>query len=100
MGERLGRRSPLLLMERATQYVELTISGQGYWFNEIDLGLGIWAGSYQGMQGQWLRWYDKTGNWVPTDREAKLQATQEAEEANQRAELLAAKLRELGIEPD
>ncbi len=105
---------------QATQYVEQIISGQGYWFNEIDLGLGVWTGSYQGMQGQWLRWYDVNGNWAPTNQEAKLQAIQEAtkatqraeeatqqadeanqraEEANQRAELLAAKLRELGIDP-
>jgi Uma2 family endonuclease len=92
---------------QATQYVELAISGQGFWFKEIDLGLGIWTGSYQGMQGQWLRWYDRFGNWVPTSREGELEANRRADEANQRAdreqrraELMAAKLRELGIDVD
>jgi Uma2 family endonuclease len=92
---------------QATQYVELAISGQGFWFKEIDLGLGIWTGSYQGMFGQWLRWYDRMGNWVLTSREGELQARKEADEANQRADreqqradFLATKLRELGIEVD
>jgi Uma2 family endonuclease len=113
---------------QATRYVEQTISGQGFWFPEIELGLGIWTGSYQGMQGQWLRWYDKNGDWLATDREDSLQAKQAAEEANLRAQeanlradrerelaqeanlradrerdkatRLADKLRELGIDPD
>jgi Uma2 family endonuclease len=99
---------------QATQYVELTINGQGFWFPEIELGLGIWTGSYQGMQGQWLRWYDRSGTWLVTNQEETLQAKQEIVEANLRAEeanlradrerekavLLAAKLRELGIDVD
>jgi Uma2 family endonuclease len=92
---------------QATRYVEQTINGQGFWFPEIELGLGLWTGSYQGMQGQWLRWYDKNGDWLATDREYTLQAKQVAQEANLRADLerekaarLADKLRELGIDPD
>jgi Uma2 family endonuclease len=99
---------------QATRYVEQTISGQGFWFPEIELGLGIWTGAYQGMQGQWLRWYDKNGDWLATDREDSLQAQQAAQEANLRAQeanlradrecekaaRLADKLRELGIDPD
>jgi Uma2 family endonuclease len=113
---------------QATRYVEQTISEQRFWFQEIELGLGIWTGSYQGMQGQWLRWYDKNGDWLATNREdadkAK-QATQKAnlradeaslradeaslraDEANLRADIerdkaarLADKLRELGIETE
>jgi Uma2 family endonuclease len=96
------------------QYVEATISGQGFWLPEIELGLGIWAGSYQGMSNRWLRWYDRSGNWILTNEEEKLLAKQEAdqerqradreqqraESAEQRAELLAAKLRDLGINVD
>jgi Uma2 family endonuclease len=96
------------------QYVEATISGQGFWLPEIELGLGIWAGSYQGMSNRWLRWYDRSGNWILTNEEEKLLAKQEAdqerqradreqqraESAEQRAELLAAKLRDLGIDVD
>jgi Putative restriction endonuclease len=111
---------------RGGQYVESTISGQGFWLPEIELGLGIWSGSYQGVKNRWLRWYDRSGNWILTNEEEKLLARQEAMQANQladqerqranqeqlradqeqlraesaeqRAELLAAKLRELGID--
>jgi hypothetical protein len=48
--------------------VELTIDGQGFWFEALQLGLGLWTGSYFGVAGQWLRWYDRSGNWVGTDR--------------------------------
>ncbi|WP_256364384.1 hypothetical protein [Nostoc piscinale] len=38
----------------------------------------------------WLRWYDADGNWIPTP----------VEQESQRAERLAAKLQELGIDPN
>jgi Putative restriction endonuclease len=92
---------------QATRYVEQTISGQGFWFAEIELGLGIWTGAYQGMQGQWLRCYDRNGDWLATDREDSDKAKQAAQEANlladrerEKAARLADKLRELGIDPD
>jgi hypothetical protein len=71
------------------------------------LGLGVWIGSYQGMVGEWLRWYDQGGEWISTYQESELQANlradrerQRANEADRRAELLSAKLRELGIDVD
>jgi Putative restriction endonuclease len=89
------------------QYIEAKISGQGFWLSEIELGLGIWAGSYQGMTDRWLRWYDRAGNWIPTHEENELLANQRADlerqnadRERQRADLLAAKLRELGIDVD
>jgi Uma2 family endonuclease len=99
---------------QATQYIEITISDQKFWFKEIELGLGIWSGSYQGMEGQWLRWYDQSGNWILTNQEDKLranqradqqqqlaeQARQEADQQRQKNELLFAKLLELGINAD
>jgi Uma2 family endonuclease len=97
---------------QGVQYVELAIIGQGFWFDALELGLGVWTGTYRGVEGQWLRWYNMSGDWVLTEQEGKLQAKQQAEEAkqqaeeakqqakeaNQRADLLAAKLRELGID--
>jgi Uma2 family endonuclease len=99
---------------QATKYVELTIENQKYWFEEIELGLGIWNGSYQGMEGQWLRWFDRAGNWILTNQEEKLQANQRADQARQeanqakqetdqerrKAEILLSRLRELGINVD
>jgi Uma2 family endonuclease len=74
-------------------YVELAISGQGFWFDVLELGLGVWAGVYKGVEGQWLCWYDAAGNWVLSEGERVLKA-------EQRADLLAAKLRELGVDVD
>jgi Uma2 family endonuclease len=92
---------------RGNGYVELTIDGKGFWFEALQLGLRLWNGSYFGVAGQWLRWYDRSGNWVGTDREQLLQAQEEVEiakqqkeDAEQRAARLAARLRELGIDPE
>ncbi len=67
------------------------------------------------MECKWLRWYDKEGSWISTYQERELQANQrddrERQRANEadrqrrkrsyrRAELLSAKLRELGIDVD
>ncbi len=55
------------------------------WIPELALGIGLWSGTYEDIERQWLRWYDTRG-WIPTDAE--------------RAERLAARLRELGEDPD
>ena len=74
---------------QAGHYVELNLSDPRVWMEEIEMGLGIWEGEYKGISCSWLRWYDAEGNWIPTD----------AERAERRAEYLAQRLRELGIEP-
>ncbi|HEY9875768.1 MAG TPA: hypothetical protein V6D12_20220 [Candidatus Obscuribacterales bacterium] len=52
----------------------------------------------------WLRFYDRDGNLVLLPEEAAQQQVeaqrQEAEQERQRAERLAARLRELGEDPD
>ena len=119
------------------------------WMPEIDLGIGSEVGTYQGINREWLYWYDRDGYRYPTseeaqqqselqrliaeqrqrqerqarrqaeqrqrqerqarqqaeqrqrqERQARQQAEQLAEEQRQRAEQLAARLRELGVEPD
>jgi Uma2 family endonuclease len=88
---------------------------------EIALSLGLWQGSYKNMNRLWLRWFTLEGELIPTPSErasvaeqraavAELQAAvaqqrataaeQQTAEAQQRAERLAAKLRELGIDPE
>jgi Uma2 family endonuclease len=94
----------------------------------VGLGLTLWQGEYEGTETLWLRWIDREGRLIPTGAElarreqqrateAEQRAEQErqraedsvrqaeqerqrATEAEQRAERLAARLRELGIEPD
>jgi len=91
------------------EYVELAHLGA---LPGIGLGLTLWEGTFQDVEGQWLRWCDADGNLLPlgaesaereaerAEREAE-RAEREAERAEreaQRAERLAARLRELGVE--
>ncbi len=94
----------------------------------VGLGLSLWQGEYEDTEALWLRWTDREGRLIPTGAEAAEQERQRAEqerqraeqerqraeqavraaeqerqratEAERRAERLAARLRELGIEPD
>jgi hypothetical protein len=88
---------------QATRFVETT----DRWLAEVELGLTTWAGDYEGFDDVWLRWVDRNGVMLATGPEAKLQEQvhteeerQKAEQERQKMELLAAKLRELGIDPD
>ncbi|HAA32305.1 MAG TPA: hypothetical protein DCE56_37155, partial [Cyanobacteria bacterium UBA8553] len=92
-------------------YQELELQQSRVWMPELDLGLGLWQGEYQGIERLWLRWYDAQGNWIPTEAEQerveKAQAIQQAEQERQRAEQAEARLesllerlRESGIDPD
>jgi Uma2 family endonuclease len=67
------------------------------WLSDLNLGLGLWEGCFEGIPGHWLRWCDVVGHWFLTDTEQERQAK---EQERQRAEKLAAKLRELGVDPD
>jgi len=98
------------------------------WMPEIGLGIGSEVGTYQGINREWLYWYDRDGYRYPTseetqqqselqrliaeqrqgqERQARRQAEQRQrqerqarQQAEKRAEQLAAKLRELGMDPD
>ena len=69
------------------------------WIPELDLGLGVWQGTFDSINHRWLRWCDLTGNWLLTDTElAAQQAKAEAQRAEveaQRANAAEAKLRQV-----
>ncbi|MBU6229184.1 MAG: Uma2 family endonuclease [Cyanobacteria bacterium REEB459] len=78
-----------------------------FWLPPLDLGLGIWSGTYQQLTGHWLRWWDGAGELLPwsseqaeQERQRAEQERQRAEQERQRAERLAAVLRDRGIDPD
>ena len=79
------------------RYREKPLPDNRLWINECGLGLGIWHGRYLDWEGPWLRWYAADKVWVPTGEERQ---AEHAEQQRQRAEQLAAKLRELGVDPD
>ncbi|WP_202224945.1 hypothetical protein [Okeania sp. KiyG1] len=64
---------------------------------DIEISLGLWQGSFNSVNRLWLRWMTPEGDLILTPEE---KAKQRATNAEQRAERLAAKLRELGIDPD
>jgi Uma2 family endonuclease len=81
------------------------------WIAELALGIGLWQGTFEGIDRLWLRWYDEQGNWVLTDAEQEQQRAeqerQRAEQERQRAEQAEAellslqeRLRAAGIDPD
>ncbi len=59
------------------------------WMPEIGLGIGSEVGTYQGINREWLYWYDRDGRRYPTAEEAQRQAEVQqliAEQAQQQAE--------------
>jgi Uma2 family endonuclease len=94
------------------RYQSLSPNQQGRLYCEsLGLWLGIWEGKIENSQGTWLRFFDADGNLVLMGDEAEAQRAelekQQKEEAMQQLEIekqqkakLAAKLRELGIDPD
>ncbi|MDJ1169977.1 Uma2 family endonuclease [Roseofilum sp. BLCC_M154] len=82
-------------------YQLLSANSRGHFeIPEMGVELGIWQGRYQNVELPWLRWWDREGNLLPTGEEQAQQERSRAEEAERRATLLAAKLQELGIDPN
>lgn len=69
------------------------VSLEGIWLPELNIGLMLWEGEYEGVTGSWLRWCDAQGDLILTGAES-------AQQQRQRADKLAAQLRALGIEPE
>ncbi|MBI3926221.1 MAG: Uma2 family endonuclease [Armatimonadetes bacterium] len=72
------------------RYVDLLDPG---WLPEVGLGLVLWEGEFEGLKAGWVRWCDENRAVLPTGQER-------AEQERERADRLAQKLRELGIDPD
>ncbi|NET62180.1 MAG: Uma2 family endonuclease, partial [Symploca sp. SIO2E6] len=60
------------------KYEELELSQERLWLEELGLGLGLWEGNYEEVEGKWLRFYDSMGNWIPTPEERTEQERQRA----------------------
>jgi Uma2 family endonuclease len=80
---------PLKVYEqRAGHYAELAEP----WLEQVQLGLVLWNGCFEGKQYEWLRWCDRQGNVLLTGNE-------KAEHERRRAERLTELLRAQGIDP-
>ena len=88
---------------------------------ELGLSLGLWSGSFRGISKLWLRWFTLDGELIPEPteeatvaaeeaanakeeaaaaKERAIVAEQEATQAKRKAEILAERLRQLGVNPD
>jgi len=104
------------------RYEEITPDERGWlWCDSLGLWLGTWSGTILRETATWLRFYDAAGNLVKLSfelaEEERAIAQQQRERADraqeravlaesnlkleqERAEKLAARLKELGIDPD
>jgi Uma2 family endonuclease len=101
------RRKPRLEIHKLVNGKYELQDGNPIWMPEIGLGIGSERASFDRLTREWLYWYDDNNRRYPTpdeqieraDRQIELER-QRADDADRRAEKLAAKLRALGIDPD
>lgn len=89
----LRKRKPRLEVYQLNQGVYEFINKEPIWLSELNLGIGKEIGTYQGIEREWLYWYDHQGERYLTPEENALKA-------QERAKKLEDKLRSLGIDPD
>lgn len=134
IGEELGTKLQIYEKMRVSYYVVydpakhlsdtvlriFEIKGRKYfetgqrWLEQVELGLTLWQGEFEGRSDLWLRWCDKNSNILLTgDERAKeaetkaqqaetkaQQAETKAQQAENKAQKLVEQLRALGVEPD
>ncbi len=87
------------LQDQRYQVESANVEGR-FWIPELQLFLGMWYGERLCQRTYWLRWWDNAGNLLLWSSEQAEQERQRAEQEHQRSQILAAKLRELGIDPE
>ncbi|KAM3100473.1 Uma2 family endonuclease [Phormidesmis sp. 146-12] len=76
------------------RYQPVVVNDRGHFpIPPMGIELGIWQGQIEGMELPWLRWWNGDGNLLLTGDER-------AEQERQRADRLAERLRQLGIDPN
>ncbi|MDB9458660.1 Uma2 family endonuclease, partial [Dolichospermum circinale CS-545/17] len=101
-----------LHLDHHQEYRSLTPNENDWlWCRHLGLWIGTWEGTIQRETATWLRFYDITGNLVLLPEEAEKAQVEkvrveaekfkiQAENAKDKAAKLAARLRELGENPD
>ena len=101
------RRKPKLEIHKLVNGRYELQESNPFWMPEIGLGIGYERGEYGGLTRDWLYWYAEDNQRYPTPaeqiRQAKLQIDRDKAQLAQerdRSTRLAARLQELGIDPD
>jgi Uma2 family endonuclease len=64
------------LIDGRYQEQPLAATNPKIWLPDLNVGLGIWSGSFPNaprQQMRWLRWCDSNGQWLLTEAEAELE---------------------------
>jgi Uma2 family endonuclease len=77
------RRKPPLELYRLVNGEYVPLVGNPVWLPEIGLGLGRERGTHQGIEREWLYWYDKQGNRYLAPEESLEQTEQQLQEVEQ-----------------
>jgi Uma2 family endonuclease len=119
-GDELGKKLRIYEQMRASYYIvydptqQLTekvlrvyeLRGRRYfetsetWLEQVGLGVTLWTGKFEARQDIWLRWCYQDGTVLSTGDERAEQERQRAEQAEQRTQLLAERLRAMGVDPN
>ena len=75
-------------------------SGNPVWLPEIGLGIGCERGTYQGITREWMYWYEESGKRYFTPEERITEAEERRQEVENQAQLMAEKLKSMGIDPN
>ncbi|BAZ14444.1 hypothetical protein NIES4071_62880 [Calothrix sp. NIES-4071] len=94
--KQLGDKELYVYELRGTRFFETSNT----WLEQVNLGVTLWDGQFEGRQDTWLRWCYQDGTVLPTGDERAQDAEVRAQDALVRAQALAQKLREMGIDPD
>jgi len=82
-------------------YEKMTPNDRGHYpIEPMGVELGLWHGRYQNQTQQWLRWWDTEGNLLLTGWEQSQLDRLRIEQEKERADRLAARLQELGVDPN
>ena len=88
------------LNDQGEYKVQIMENNGRYWIEPMQLFLGVWQGTWEGLSGYWLRWWDQNDRLLLWSSEQVEQERQRADEERQRADRLLAQLRAAGIEPE
>ncbi|WP_017303421.1 Uma2 family endonuclease [Spirulina subsalsa] len=66
------------------RYVEVEVRENRWWLEGLELGVGLWQGTYENVNRLWLRFYGSSGDWIPTPTEQERQARESAEQREAR----------------
>jgi Uma2 family endonuclease len=88
----LRRRKPRLEVYKLVNSEYQLLSTNPVWMPEVGLGIGMERGTYLGITREWLYWYNQQRRFLTPEEQVK--------QAQQQAQLLAERLRAMGVEPD